>query len=300
MNLESQTNQAFSGQIAAKKMAHVLQEFALLTCRSDFSLSTADLKEIELARKSAEELVGVYFKTIHEKAVERRANLQRYADLDFISLGEDCLSRTVANQWGLKRSAKLGELTHPFDLAVHPLPRIAGLLESDFENHTNPENLQFLKHQNCCRNDALNIRFNHELGEKYAENDFALLREIYQRRIANLRRRLSEGGRIVFLLHLAQQRPNAFFHLKKISAALKRRCQAADFLIVCINTTGKGPIVDDARRKILEKESIRFVDIDYPVPGYVWYAPKYCFTPEGHEFEKRLISSVKAVVDAWR
>jgi hypothetical protein len=234
-----------------------------------------------------------------EREREVISNLEKYSDIDFISLGEDGFCRTICAQWGLRKCGGPEAPCFPFDRAFHPLPKIAALISSNFSNYLAPGDLRFLDDRKFCRNDDLNISFNHEVGEEYSLNDFALLRKTYERRIENFRKRLSQGGRIVFLLHLSKPRPNAVLHIKRISQALKSRCKA-DALLICINPSGAHLSQEDAQLQLLPSESIRIVDAPYPWHDYLWHSQNCSFTPEGHEYEKQLVSAVKAIVDRWK
>ncbi len=52
-----------------------------------------------------------------------------------ISLGVNCLPRTVLTRGGLKPAKAEGELSCPFDLAYHLLPNIIRYLETNFEDY---------------------------------------------------------------------------------------------------------------------------------------------------------------------
>ncbi len=287
----------FSRQVAIDRITPFLQHLALLTNQGD-SLPFAECtQEIDHAEREVHGLVGSYFGSIREKALGRRFNLEHYADVDFISLGEDGFCRTLATRWGL--SAGLQDRTSPFDLAVHPLPQIAGLINSDFADYINPAALQFSEEKNFCRNETINVSFNHELGARYADNNFSLLRQIYSRRIEKFRTLMSTGGRIVFLLHIFQPRPNALLHLKNVSRALKKRFQAADMLLVCINTCKTAQTWDQSKVELLRKESIEILDASYPAENHFRNDPKFCTTAEGHAFERDLVKDLTRIVDRW-
>lgn len=299
MNFENLNNELFSRKIAADKIAAALHEVTRLTSRADFSLSLADLEEIEHARKDAHALIDTSFGHMIEKARERRANLIRYEGIRFVSLGEDCFSRTIPTQWGLKPSSKLGEKTCPFDLSVHLVSMLPIIIRSDFDGYLDPENFSFLEDRGFCRNNVLHIQFNHEKGRKYAENDFQVLRDAYRRRIENFRELLAGPGRIVFLIHPVRPRSETCIHIKNTLEVLKEKCSTADIMFICINTWEPDQEMDLRERHLLNGEKVEFVDVHYPFPKYVWFRPDCCFSPEGHLFEKDVISKIKKTVDEW-
>jgi len=300
MNIDEPKISKFSREMAEESATSMMRNLAQLTCRKLFLSELSDIEEINHARKAVSAVVDTYFDLIQGVIAERRANLERYRDLKVISLGEDCFSRAVATQWGLKKSAMRGECSHPFDLAIHPLPRIANLIATDFENYLDPAHLHYSREQSCCRNHLLNITFNHEHGKEYAENGFALLRERYRRRIEHFNNSASEGGRVVFLLHIGKPRPNAFVHVKEIAQAVRRKFQRADILLICINTTDSVEMFDAAKRDILRLGPVEIVDAPYPMANYVWYAPMQCLSPEGIEFERNLVAELRGLIDRSR
>ncbi len=299
MDPDSHINTSFSTDIAADRMRRVLEDFTLLTNKSGFSLSAEDFEIQRRAQEDAHRLIDDYFAMMAEKACERRANLKRYAGVRFISLGEDCFGRAIPTQWGLKPCAALGERTHPFDLAVHPLPRVVQCLESDFSGYIDPHNLRYDVERNFCVNEVLNIRYNHEKGPGFAADGFAKLMESYQRRIGNLRDSLAQPGPVVFVLHLIHPRPNAWRHLRKLSTLLEARRAGSSNLLLCVNTSKSPEISGKHADSPRAGEPIRIIHAPYPYQGYVWYLSRHCFSPDGHRFEKQFVERVKSEVDAW-
>ena len=54
---------------------------------------------------------------------------------EIVSLGCNCLVRTILTRGGVKPSKKEGELSCPFDLVSHPLPTIIKCLKTDFDGY---------------------------------------------------------------------------------------------------------------------------------------------------------------------
>ena len=54
------------------------------------------------------------------------------ADYTIISLGLNCLPRTLLTRWGLKPSKKLGEPSMPFDLAVFDQLEVTHCIKTEF------------------------------------------------------------------------------------------------------------------------------------------------------------------------
>lgn len=54
-------------------------------------------------------------------------------DKNIISLGMNCFTRTMLTYWGLKKKKEDGELSYPFDLAVHFTEPLIEVLNNDFD-----------------------------------------------------------------------------------------------------------------------------------------------------------------------
>lgn len=67
-----------------------------------------------------------------ERNYERIIMEKKY---EIVSLGQNCLPRTILTRWGIKPSKAQGELSCPFDLVKHELDRIIYYIENDFEGY---------------------------------------------------------------------------------------------------------------------------------------------------------------------
>ena len=106
-----------------------------------------------------------------------------------ISLGYSCFPRTILTRQGYKQSKAQGELTLPFDLAIHGCyDKLCEIIDSGFEDYCNPDFLT-VTHDGYIENTKYNVRFNHESmygrSQLYAANNFAKLIERYEARISN-------------------------------------------------------------------------------------------------------------------
>ncbi len=55
--------------------------------------------------------------------------------VEIVSLGVNCLPRTILTRHGIKPSKAQGELSCPFDLVYHPLPTIIYNLKTEFRDY---------------------------------------------------------------------------------------------------------------------------------------------------------------------
>ena len=54
---------------------------------------------------------------------------------EIVSLGCNCIPRTILTRHKIKPRKAEGELSCPFDLVVHEAPRVTHYLKTDFENY---------------------------------------------------------------------------------------------------------------------------------------------------------------------
>ncbi len=295
MDIESYKNVLFNPGRAnlQKQLTQIFIQLALRSSRKDFALSTVDVEELIRAREDAQALLDHYFSMMQEHAEERRKNLQALQGIKFISLGSDCLSRTVPTVWGIKPWKKLGENSHPFDLAVHPLPAVISLIKNDFEDYLSPENLFFNKDRNVVMNKKLKIFFNHEAGSEYAENNFELLVETYRRRIANFQKDIAAHDTIAFILHLVNPQPQSLGNIERLWALLDHKWPRKTKALLVINTWPHGKSMKLDKTSLDGNERVRMLNLNDPSPGYVWHRPKDCFSPEGVAFERQIVRFIR-------
>jgi hypothetical protein len=231
-DLDAVNNQYFHAAKAAAAFEAQLNFFWQLTSRVGMSISESDLDEIKQTHERVAAAVDSAFESMLEVATERRKNLARYSAIAFVSVGEGCLSRAVLTRWGMKPPRSLGELSGPFDLAVHPVSATVALLESDFAGWIDPNRLSFSEEHGYVVNPDLGVSFNHEVGEEYNEpGSFRKIRSIYERRLTNFRNVLNEAP----------------------------------------NTWEAGQEIQTDEREPIADQNIRVVDIHYPSPGYRWW-----------------------------
>jgi hypothetical protein len=298
-DLDSVDNEHFRSSAAAEALEGQLQFYWNLTSRAGLSISQTDLDEISQARERAAAAVDAAFGSMLQLAIERRQNLSRYADIAFVSVGEGCLSRAVLTRWGMKPPRKLGEPSGPFDLSIHPVSATVALLESDFAEWIDPDRLRFSEEDGYVVNPDLGVSFNHEVGEKYNEpGSFEKIRTIYERRLENFRRVLSEAPTICFVLHVFRPSPQIWTKVRRLWDLLQASSPQSDHLMLVINTWKAGQEIDTKRRDPIADQDIRVVDIHYPFPEYRWWLD--FASQAGHEFERELITEARSFVDAWR
>jgi len=113
----------------------------------------------------------------YEKSIEHFKSRH----FNFISLGCNCFPRTVLTWWNMKPKKSEGEMSMPFDLAIHPIDSIIKILKNNFSDYL--DNLQFDSNTGYWHNTKYNIVFNHD-QTLVNENDF---KQRYLARIDNFK-----------------------------------------------------------------------------------------------------------------
>jgi tetratricopeptide (TPR) repeat protein len=227
---------------------------------------------------------------------ERQKNLAELGKYNYklISLGFDCLPRTVATRWGIKPSRLQGEKSCPFDLAFHSFSNICNLLKNNFQDYLDS---QYLKTIPCdlypekliVFNTKYFCRFNHEYSDNWHENNFSKFRERYQQRIDNFYNYLHSNP-ILFILNLPCDR-TAFIPTELIDI-ISQKFPDLYFKILVLNIS----LNNSANH--LENEDTRIVSehILLPSSDYHWSLPK-CYTSEaGIKFEREIANLIKKTV----
>jgi hypothetical protein len=86
-----------------------LMTVAYRSLHHDFSISTGDIDRLQVAKAKALVRTADVFDRLIDFAETRRRNLARYQHVQFVSVGLDCMSRTLPTRWGLKPPKKLGD-----------------------------------------------------------------------------------------------------------------------------------------------------------------------------------------------
>jgi hypothetical protein len=226
----------------------------------------------------------------------RVRHLAAGSHFSLISLGEDCLSRSIPTKWGLKPPRLLGEATMPFDLSVHPPEAVAEILESDFADYLRSERLSFDTDRNFSVDVRRGILWNHEVGSEWAENGFERLRSHYLRRIANFRTALNDGRSTLLLLYVSEALNDYIVRVAyRIARALNRlgTNRIAVACLVSSDACSLGvPKGRPARVEWAGRTPIMFFEIRRPYSWYTWWFHKHFTLPEGLCFEKSVIDCV--------
>jgi len=260
------------------------KEYVLYFTTIKLALSADDVREIwqRIISASAEEHDSVSF--LKASIDSRLKYFGRWANI--VSLGADCLPRTVAARWGLKKPRALGELSHPFDLSVTPLGSVIDILENRFEGFLS--DLQYDQQLGFPVHTRHGMWFNHEVGEIWAENDFAKFRERYARRIESFFHALKNGQPTILVFHVPERLEQGVVDLVERAFAACRAVATDQLAMLCVASGGVGDIR-------LSTPDITICDAAKPFPAYEWWKHTDFISPEGLRFEQKIISSLEQI-----
>ncbi|WP_084570364.1 hypothetical protein [Methylosinus sp. PW1] len=210
-----------------------------------------------------------------------------YCNTDIISLGYDCLPRTVSARWGLKRTRAFGEKSHPFDLAVTPIGCIADILSVKFEDFFDDLDFDVASNHVVSRNHG--ILFNHEIGNLWVDDDFRLFKQRYSKRIANFLSALSNGRKTLFVIHLRQPLDAVLLdEIERIYIAAQS-IGSNEKALLCIASEG----VHLSRTPIA---GLSICDVSDHPPGYEWWNYCHFVSTHGLAFEKKIAITINSLV----
>lgn len=195
----------------------------------------------------------------------------------FISLGFDCLPRTLATKYGVIESRAAGRLTCPFDLSVHPLPAVVELLQNDFAGYQEPDQYGRTARGMPCHQ-RLGAVFNHDLDEALAADNFAQLRVLYEKRAQNFRE-YARRPNALFVANIRAEDASSVPELVDVVGA-----KYPDAKLVLISTDGG-----------LIKAPVEVISSDIPRPDYSWFMVQDFATPEGLAFERRIVDRLAQI-----
>jgi hypothetical protein len=284
MDLDGAPETGFTVAKAKKRLSAALRLVAAELSKDGFAIRSTERAAIEQARKMAHYAIDRNFDMMERVFDTRRSNLQKFADRKFVSIGADCLPRTVFTRWGLKPTSALGEKTAVFDLSVQPLSGTRRLLETDFEGFL--EGIVFSEKLGYPVQDAFHTRFVHDYTPQDLENDLAGIRAKYERRILQFSKDAKEDA-TVFVLHTATATDRDWDDFLATRRELLRLRDGRPALFMWYQTP---PFGSEITPNPAPPDDTLFLSEPYPFVGYVWHDLHHTFTEAGMRFEEKLIS----------
>lgn len=268
-----------------------LTEISAKISRQKFAVSLDDIENIQTAKHKALELVERHFTNMQRTALQRRETLSLGLEANFVSIGSDCFPRTVLTRWGFKKTAKMGEPTLPFDLAIHPLAAVRALLAEDFKQYFDGS-LIIDPVKGYAVNTELGIELNHEKDPAFFENGKLELLSRYHRRVSNFKDVMSDTKPAICVVHMDEPQ---IALLKDVATLIKARREGKETYVVAIYTPRPG--LTPAPTALCGAEDIIIIVEPYPFPKYTWYRQRHTFTLRGVNFEKTVADKLLKIVD---
>ncbi|MEM9275076.1 MAG: DUF1796 family putative cysteine peptidase [Cyanobacteria bacterium P01_F01_bin.143] len=261
-----------------------------LVSRKKFDISDRELLQLKSLENFApnEELDWLVNYAIYNVETRRqnRLVLSNY-DCKIVSLGSNCISRTITTRWGLKLPKKMGELTHPFDLAIHPYRSVCRIIDNDFQDYLNPLLLE-QNRNGIPRHNKYRILFNHERDRAFSQNNFSQLIKTYKARIKNFYHDLEKNS----ILFLYFNKPGENVFPRELANIVQNRFKDIDHKLLYINTT---ELNFDLHKSQLPENLIAQY-IPFPSEDYTWSQTKHYATEPGKNFEMNIIKIIKQVI----
>lgn len=205
---------------------------------------------------------------------------------EIVSLGDNCFPRNLLSKFGLKKLKAEGELSYPFDLAIHPLSSSAKLISKNFQQYKKTDSLS-IKFNHPINHD-LNIMFNHERDPIYRENNYTALIDRYASRGNNFNNAIT-NKRIIFVLHC-----NSTHGIIELCKSLNDKLTCSDNHLIVIYT-GKslnhfGDILSTYNPSNF---NIEIIHAEIPFTGYTWFKVDDYTSETGRIFEKKIIDKIE-------
>lgn len=209
---------------------------------------------------------------------------------EIVSLGINCLPRTVLTRGGIKPRKAEGELSCPFDLVAHPAETVLKCLQTNFEGYF--DDLFFKlrkKHFFDFRGKGMwqkedGTRFFHDKDCK--KNDREKLVQRVKKRIENFNNIVNSDKPIVFVMSVYSETiciDEIYEILKKI-----RKDKPFEFVVIAFNTAIES-----------KNKDINILELPFPNKNFVntWNRTYYVNSKLGKYIEKTICDFVQSRIN---
>ncbi len=180
-----------------------------------------------------------------------------YPTNTFISLGENCFTRTVLTRHNVKATKEQGELSMPFDLCVNSIRNTSKLIQNDFAGYF--DNLEFDHDKNIYVNNSHCTLYTHDVDCSPQNPEKIITR--YANRIANFRN-IIDTQDAIFVATSVNPAINVD-DINSLYQELKAKYQHHKFKLIFINIAREE--ITDASK--LNKDIVH-AHIPHPYPNY--------------------------------
>lgn len=207
----------------------------------------------------------------------QKVNL-KYTDYKIISLGWDCFSRALPTWYGIKPTKEWGELSYPFDLAMHSLSDIIKVLQNRFADYL--EDIEFDEETKNWNNKKYHFKYNHDQTLTTKEE----FRKRYSKRIENFYNTIRTSQNIFFIYHsLASDKVESIILLCN---ELRKLCENKNFHLI---------VISESKKKIPYSPDISLCHVSRPWKDYSWWQEDH-LTPQGVKFEHKIMNKIIKII----
>jgi len=206
-----------------------------------------------------------------------------------VSLGKDCMSRTIPTKFFLKKNKNDGELSLPFDLAIHRYDAVCEIIENEFLDYTNSKYFQ-IGTDGSIEHSKYFARYTHERESIFYEENFKHLIEKYFKRIANFNSYIQDDC-ILFIATFPVYPIELFNVIKSTYPSLRFKLLNFDTREFSASNNYR---VDGLG---LKNKDLLYVRAPIPHSNYIWWKKEDYDTPEGKEFESYIAYWVELMLE---
>ena len=191
--------------------------------------------------------------------------------IQIISLGQNCIPRTILTRHGIKPRKIWGELTYPFDLSIFGTIEVTKSLRTDFNEFF--FDLNYRKEQNYWVKEPNCIQFVHDAKDKKE------LIKTYMKRIENFKNEMKNPLPILFVQLLEDDED-----VENLYNELVRLREDRPFKLLIIDT-----------QDIVTFEKAEILKLSFPSEEYRnnWWKKEFYNSKEGKIFEKTICDFCK-------
>lgn len=187
-----------------------------------------------------------------------------------VSLGQNCVVRSILALWGLKPTKGQGELSFPFDLSVHALGTVIKAIKTDFEDYL--KNIYFDEAKQIWSNGIYDATYNHDTDCTTKEAFY----QRYEKRIENFKNIINTEKNIFFVCYVwGKINKSAMLELYEV---LQQKMKDRNFHLIFIS---------EDKEYHLKHAGISIYNAEKPYKEYIWWKNDRYF-PEGIKFEKNI------------
>lgn len=202
-------------------------------------------------------------------------------DYYIVSLGWNCLSRSLPTEWGLKKRKEEGETSDPFDLSMHDVKFIYDIIAGNFSSYYDDT---VRVDENLWHNKTYNIYYNHD--SDCNDKDEFILR--YKNRINNFQKKLSSSKPIIFIYNTRDDHSDRDEDIQKLKELIWQQTDNKRKKIFLCITREKYRL----KSEMADDKDIAILYAPIPYNDYIWWEAGHKHTISGYRYEKKIADKI--------